>query len=58
LSNEDLRNKTADFKSRYQDGESLDDILPEAFALVREMSRRTTGMRHYDVQILGGILLH
>ena len=58
LSDEALRNKTADFKERYQNGEALEDILPEAFALVREASKRTTGLRHYDVQILGGILLH
>ncbi len=58
LSDEALRNKTAEFKERYHNGESLDDILPEAYALIRETSRRTTGMRHYDVQILGGILLH
>jgi preprotein translocase subunit SecA len=58
LSNEALKNKTAEFKERYNKGEPLEEILPEAYALVREISRRTTGMRHFDVQILGGILLH
>lgn len=58
LSDEALRNKTAIFKERYQKGEALEEIMPEAYALVREVSRRTTGLRHYDVQILGGILLH
>ncbi|MGC9312100.1 MAG: preprotein translocase subunit SecA, partial [Sediminispirochaetaceae bacterium] len=50
--------KTAEFRARYRDGESLDDILPEAFALVREAARRMLGERHYDVQLLGGIVLH
>ncbi len=58
LSDEELKGKTAVLKERYEDGETLDDLLPEAYALVREASRRTTGMRHYDVQIMGGILLH
>lgn len=58
LSAEEMRAKTAEFKDRYAAGESLDDILPEAFALVREASVRTTGLRHYDVQIMGGVLLH
>lgn len=58
LSDEQLREKTAVLKSRYEDGETLEDLLPEAFALVREASVRTTGLRHYDVQIMGGILLH
>ncbi|MAU01431.1 MAG: hypothetical protein CL608_30190 [Anaerolineaceae bacterium] len=58
LSPEELRAKTAEFKDRYAAGESLEDILPEAFALVREASVRTTGLRHYDVQIMGGVLLH
>jgi preprotein translocase subunit SecA len=53
-----LREKTAEFRRRINDGETLDDILPEAFAVVREVSRRTMGMRHFDVQVLGGILLH
>ncbi len=58
LSDDGLRAKTADFKLRYQNGESLDDILPEAFALVREGSGRILGMRHFDVQLLGGMVLH
>ena len=58
LSDDDLKLKTGEFKKRLKKGESLDDILPEAFAVVRETSKRTTGMRHYDVQILGGIVLH
>ncbi|SES80710.1 preprotein translocase subunit SecA [Anaerobranca gottschalkii] len=58
LSDEQLRNKTAEFKDRLAKGETLDDILPEAFAVVREGAVRTLGMRHFDVQILGGIVLH
>jgi preprotein translocase subunit SecA len=58
LSDEDLRAKTAEFRKHYRDGEDLDDLLPEAFACVREASRRTTGMRHYDVQVMGGSVLH
>ena len=58
LSDSDFPQKTADLKARYQGGETLDALLPEAFALVREASRRTLGQRHYDVQILGGIALH
>ena len=58
LSEEQLRAKTDEFKQRLNDGETLDDLLPEAFAVVREASIRTTGMRHYDVQMLGGIVLH
>ncbi len=53
-----LRGKTAEFKQRVAGGESLDKILPEAFAVVREASRRAIGMRHYDVQLIGGIVLH
>ena len=53
-----LRGKTAEFKQRIADGESLDKILPEAFAVVREASRRVIGMRHYDVQMIGGMVLH
>ncbi|MGH8147271.1 MAG: preprotein translocase subunit SecA [Rhodanobacteraceae bacterium] len=53
-----LRDKTAEFKQRVAGGESLDKILPEAFAVVREASRRSIGMRHYDVQLIGGIVLH
>ncbi|MCB9422649.1 MAG: preprotein translocase subunit SecA [Ardenticatenaceae bacterium] len=58
MTDEQLKGVTAVLKQRLEDGETLDDILPEAYALVREASRRTTGMRHYDVQIMGGILLH
>ncbi len=54
----DFPAKTAEFKERYQKGESLDDLLPEAFALVREAAKRTLGQRHYDVQLIGGITLH
>ena len=58
FSDEQLKGVTPDLRSRYQAGESLDDILPEAFAAVREASRRTIGMRHFDVQLIGGIVLH
>lgn len=58
LSDSQLKEKTEEFKRRLETGESLDDILPEAFAVVREVSKRTLNMRHFDVQILGGIVLH
>lgn len=58
LADAELPQKTEEFKKRLADGESLDDILPEAFALVREASRRTLGQRHFDAQLLGGIALH
>jgi preprotein translocase subunit SecA len=58
LSDEDLRGLTADFKLRISNGESLDELLPEAFAAVREASKRTLGQRHYDVQLMGGAALH
>ncbi len=58
LSDELLRAKTAEFKKRIAGGETLDNILPEAFATVREASRRTLGQRHFDVQLIGGIILH
>ena len=58
LSDSSLQEKTFEFKNRLAAGETLDDILPEAFAVGREASRRVTGMRHFDVQILGGIVLH
>jgi preprotein translocase subunit SecA len=58
LSDEDLVRKTPDFKERAARGESLEDLLPEAFAAVREASVRTLGMRHFDVQLIGGIVLH
>ena len=58
LSEDELRAKTVEFKQRHADGESLDDLLPEAFAVVREAAQRTIGQRHFDVQILGGVALH
>ena len=58
LSDEELRNKTKEFKARLSKGETLDDILPEAYATVREAAKRVLGMEHYHVQILGGIILH
>ena len=58
LSSANLAAKTSEFKVRLQKGETLDDLLPEAFAVVREASRRVTGMRHFDVQMIGGIVLH
>ena len=58
LSDDELRNLTTDFKNRIANGESLDDLLPEAFAAVREASKRTLGQRHYDVQLMGGAALH
>jgi len=58
LSDAELRALTQEYKDRYQGGESLDDLLPEAFATVREAARRTLGQRHYDVQIMGGAALH
>src|SRR5690349_6866958 len=58
LSEEQLRAKTDEFKERLQEGETLDDLLPEAFATVREAARRKIGQRHYDVQLIGGIVLH
>ena len=58
LSDEELRNKTEEFRQRLKDGETLDDLLPEAFAVVREASDRVLNMKHYPVQLLGGIVLH
>ena len=58
LSDTELQGKTAQFKARLQEGETLDDLLPEAFAVVREAAKRTLGQRHYDVQIMGGAALH
>ncbi|MBP3400290.1 MAG: preprotein translocase subunit SecA [Selenomonadales bacterium] len=58
LSDANLREKTQEFKDRLAQGETLDDILPEAFAVVREASRRVLGMRHFDVQLIGGMVLH
>src|SRR5438132_8539382 len=57
-SDEALRDKTAEFRGRFEEGESLDDLLPEAFGAVREAARRTIGKRHYDVQLLAGAVLH
>jgi preprotein translocase subunit SecA len=58
MSDQELRGMTEEFKKRYADGEYLDDLLPEAFAVVREASKRTLGQRHYDVQLMGGAALH
>ena len=58
LSDEELKDKTREFKKRLEDGATLDDILPEAFATVREAAKRVLGMEHYRVQIIGGIILH
>lgn len=58
LSNEQLAAKTEEFKKRLKEGETLDDILPEAYAVVREASKRVLGMEHYRVQLIGGIVLH
>jgi preprotein translocase subunit SecA len=58
LSDDQLRGKTAEFKQRFSSGETLDDLLPEAFAVVREVGRRVLNMRHFDVQLIGGAVLH
>ena len=58
LSDRELRGKTDEFKKRLKEGETLDDLLPEAFAVVREAAKRVLGMRHFDVQLIGGIILH
>ncbi|MCC5605323.1 preprotein translocase subunit SecA [Nostoc sp. CHAB 5834] len=58
LSDEELKGKTVEFKQRFAKGETLDDLLPEAYAVVREAGRRVLGLRHFDVQMLGGIILH
>ncbi|MBV9151988.1 MAG: preprotein translocase subunit SecA, partial [Alphaproteobacteria bacterium] len=58
LSDEALRAKTAEFKQRLEDGAELDDLIPEAFATVREAAKRTLGQRHFDVQLMGGVVLH
>ena len=58
MSDDELRGQTARFRERYANGETLDSLLPEAFAAMREGSRRTTGLRHFDVQVIGGIALH
>ncbi|WP_291992310.1 preprotein translocase subunit SecA [Candidatus Accumulibacter sp. ACC003] len=58
LSDDELRGKTVEFKTRVANGESLDELLPEAFAVVREAGKRALGMRHFDVQLIGGMVLH
>ncbi|MBW6408876.1 preprotein translocase subunit SecA [Clostridium weizhouense] len=58
LSDDELKAKTAEFRERFNNGESLDDILPEAFAVVKEASTRVLGMKHYDEQLIGGVVLH
>lgn len=58
LTDEELKHETVELRKRYVDGETLDDLLPEAFAAVREASKRTLGMRHFDVQLMGGAALH
>ncbi|MDE0202723.1 MAG: preprotein translocase subunit SecA, partial [Rhodospirillaceae bacterium] len=58
LSDEELRAKTPAFRKRLEDGETLEDLLVEAFAVTREAAKRTLGQRHYDVQLVGGIVLH
>ena len=58
LTDEQLRDKTKEYKKRFADGETLDDLLPEAFATVREASKRVLNMEHYRVQLIGGIILH
>ncbi|MBQ1504913.1 MAG: preprotein translocase subunit SecA, partial [Oscillospiraceae bacterium] len=58
LTDEQLRHKTVEFRERLKNGETLDDLLVEAFAVVREAGVRTVGMRHFDVQLLGGMVLH
>jgi len=58
LTDKELKEKTTEFKTRIEKGETLDDLLPEAFAVVREASKRVLGMRHFDVQLIGGIILH
>jgi len=58
LSADEMKAKTAELRQRHADGESLDQLMPEAFALVREASERTLGLRHYDVQLIGGMVLH
>ena len=58
LSDAELRGKTDEFRGRIAGGESLDSLLPEAFAVVREAGKRVLGMRHFDVQLIGGMVLH
>src|SRR3990167_2422717 len=58
MSDDELRAQTEVFKQQYKDGKTLEDILPDAFACVREAAKRVLGMRHFDVQLLGGLFLH
>src|SRR5213596_4134128 len=58
LTDEQLQAKTAEFKQRFENGESLEDLLPDAFAVVRETGKRSLNMRHFDVQLIGGVVLH
>src|SRR5215471_16290282 len=58
LTDEQLQSKTASFRQRFEKGETLDDLLPEAFAVVRETGKRVLNMRHFDVQLIGGVVLH
>ena len=58
LSDDQLRGKTAEFRTRYKEGANLEELLPEAFAVVREAGKRTLNMRIFDVQLVGGIVLH
>ncbi|MFW9606715.1 MAG: preprotein translocase subunit SecA, partial [Pseudomonas sp.] len=58
LTDEQLRGKTAEFRARLAKGETLDNLLPEAFAVAREAGKRVMGMRHFDVQLIGGMVLH
>jgi preprotein translocase subunit SecA len=58
MSDAELRAMTDEFRQRYADGETLDDLLPEAFATAREAAKRTLGQRHFDVQLMGGAALH
>src|ERR1051325_6134541 len=58
LTDEQLQAKTAEFKQRFEKGETLDDLLPESFAVVREAGKRILNMRHFDVQLIGGVVLH
>ena len=58
MSDDELKGQTAKFKERLANGETLDDLMPEAFATVREVSKRTLGQRHFDVQLMGGAALH
>src|SRR5437870_116733 len=58
LTDEQLQSKTAEFKQRFENQETLEDLIPEAFAVVRESGKRVLNMRHFDVQLIGGVVLH